>query len=517
MSAIAINAADLSAPNTAFVAVRTTQISVSATASKTGKDFSSLFNKEESVQIKSDSSEAGGAKKTADKGETTIKGPETVNDKVGTNTANTAETESTDQVQQTEETTGLIEETGKEVKVTVTAALKISVNAVGYVQKAPALDDSEAPDLLERYTEILEALSSLLQRFAEILEVTVEKLEGSYEELDFSFSDMLSEQKLPLLMIGTGKCEAPEQVLFDEIPAQCYSDLKDALNEMFEQLNTTAQELTKVVTENLFNETASETQILPKGFLKLITGTEPENEPNDIQNIELPETEKGTPVFTVTKESASGSGKETESDAGTAAGSEIVNTKDSREAGTRKSEKNDGFEEFIKGMENAVKVNDTQEIPMIEGKPDVREIVMRVVDAIKVNLSPDKTSIELSLSPQSLGKISLYITSKDGNLTARIATENEVTKQALESQLEMLKETIAEQGIKVEAIEVSVSGFTFADSNNAQKGETESDNKKTGAAGRKQVRDGESGILTQEEAAPANTPVPEGSTVNFVA
>ena len=168
-------------------------------------------------------------------------------------------------------------------------------------------------------------------------------------------------------------------------------------------------------------------------------------------------------------------------------------------------------------MENAVKVNDSQEIPMIEGKPDVREIVMRVVDAIKVNLSPDKTSIELSLSPQSLGKISLYITSKDGNLTARIATENEVTKQALESQLEMLKETIAEQGIKVEAIEVSVSGFTFADSNNAQKGETESDNKKTGAAGRKQVRDGETGIQTQEEAAPANAPVPEGSTVNFVA
>jgi flagellar hook-length control protein FliK len=92
-----------------------------------------------------------------------------------------------------------------------------------------------------------------------------------------------------------------------------------------------------------------------------------------------------------------------------------------------------------------------------------------------------------------------------------------VTKQALESQLEMLKETIAEQGIKVEAIEVSVSGFTFADSNNAQKGDSESDNKKTGATGRKQVRDGEAGIQTQDEPTTESTPVPEGSTVNYVA
>ncbi|MCR4721975.1 MAG: flagellar hook-length control protein FliK [Lachnospiraceae bacterium] len=522
MSAIAINAADLSAPNTAFVAVKTAQITVSATASKTGKDFSSLFNrKEESVQIEPEATEAKAVKKEKGANELPVKDDasknisETVIDKVETDAVNTTQTEKTDQVQQTGETETVVPENGTEMKVTVTAALKISVNAAGYLKKAPVFDDQEAQDPTARFDEILEALSTLLQRFAEILDITVEELEGSYEKLDFSFTDMISETKLPQLMIGTGQCKELEQVLFDDIPSQCYNDLKEALSDMFAQLDTTVKELAETVTDNLFKVTASQTEILPKEFVKLITGTQ--SEAQEIEEQEVPDTELKTPTFTVTKENATADGKETDNGTATAEGSESIIAKDTKEAGTRKSDKNDGFEEFIRGMENAVKVNDTKEIPMIEGKPDVREIVMRVVDAIKVNLSPDKTSIELSLSPQSLGKISLYITSKDGNLTARIATENEVTKQALESQLEMLKETIAEQGIKVEAIEVSVSGFTFADSNNAQKGDSESDNKKTGATGRKQVRDGEAGIQTQDEPTTESTPVPEGSTVNYVA
>lgn len=511
MSAIAINAADLSAPSSAFVAVKTTQITVSAAASKTGKDFSSLFNKEESVQIKQTAYEAKGANAGTERDE--VNTPVKESDTVGKNAASAAKSEEPLETEQITETVPTVSETEKEVKVTVTAALKISVRAVGMFNNTPVVDDNEAQDMITRCNEILEALSSLLQRFAEILEVTVEKLEGSYEELDFSFSDMLSEQKIPQLMLNLGKCDELEQVLFDEAPAQMFNDMKEALSQLFEQLDTTAKELVGLVTENVFKDTAFASEILPKGFLKLITGNETKA-PEETGNEAL-EAETKTPEFTVTRTVTDG--KDSEGDMGTATGSENINVKDTRDAGTRKSEKNDGFEEFIKGMENAVRITDSQEIPMIEGKPDVREIVMRVVDAIKVNLSPDKTSIELSLSPQSLGKISLYITSRDGNLTARIATENEVTKQALESQLEMLKETIAEQGIKVEAIEVSVAGFTFADSNNAQKGETESDNKKTGATGRKQVRDGEAGTSVQEETGTSGNAVPEGSTVNYVA
>ena len=235
---------------------------------------------------------------------------------------------------------------------------------------------------------------------------------------------------------------------------------------MFESLQMTARELTNLVTEDMFLNKAAELDILPKGFLKLITGSE-----ENTQEVPAPEAEEQTlPTFEVTRETETDNDTFTgsQNNESTDLTSDIKTSRDTGSDKTRKTSAGDGFEEFIKGLENAVKVTDTKEIPMVNGQPDVREIVMRVVDAIKVNLSPDKTSIELSLSPQSLGKISLFITSKDGTLTARIATENEVTKQAIESQLEVLKETIAQQGVRVEAIEVSISGFTFADSNNAQ-------------------------------------------------
>ncbi|MBO4762335.1 MAG: flagellar hook-length control protein FliK [Lachnospiraceae bacterium] len=518
MSAIAINAADLAAPTNAFVAVKTTQITVSASATKTGKDFSSLFNKEESVQIRNNSVEAGGNNKTVKTAQET-----TEYGKDNTATQQTASCKEAEAVQTIQGQENLQEEqpivtTNEEAtgeQVIIKASLKVSVAAVSIRTNAPAVDDQKwQEDLITECMNAMEALSSLLQRFAEILEVTVDKLEGSYEQLDFSFEDMIDVQKLPQLMLNLGKCEDISQVLCDDIPSQIYTDLKDALSDMFESLQMTAKELTNLVTEDMFLNKAAELDILPKGFLKLITGSE-----ENTQEVPAPEAEEQkVPTFEVTRETETDNDTFTgsQNNESTDLTSDIKTSRDTGSDKTRKTSSNDGFEEFIKGLENAVKVTDTKEIPMVNGQPDVREIVMRVVDAIKVNLSPDKTSIELSLSPQSLGKISLFITSKDGTLTARIATENEVTKQAIESQLEVLKETIAQQGVRVEAIEVSISGFTFADSNNAQKGESESDERKTGAAGRKQVRDGATGAAA-EESAERGEPIPEGSTVNFVA
>ena len=50
--------------------------------------------------------------------------------------------------------------------------------------------------------------------------------------------------------------------------------------------------------------------------------------------------------------------------------------------------------------------------------------------------------LEMSLNPESLGKVNLNITSKDGVMTAQITTQNEVSKEALESQLQILKDNI---------------------------------------------------------------------------
>ena len=60
-----------------------------------------------------------------------------------------------------------------------------------------------------------------------------------------------------------------------------------------------------------------------------------------------------------------------------------------------------------------------------------------------------------------MGNVKVQIASTGGVLTAVFTTENEAVKAALESQLVQLKENFAEQGLKVESVEVNVSAQGF--------------------------------------------------------
>lgn len=92
----------------------------------------------------------------------------------------------------------------------------------------------------------------------------------------------------------------------------------------------------------------------------------------------------------------------------------------------------------------------------------LRDIVNQVVEQIKVVIKPDQTSMEMNLNPESLGKVNLVVAQKDGNLTAQFTVQNEIAKEALESQMQTLKENFNLQGLKVDAVEVTVSNLPFS-------------------------------------------------------
>lgn len=95
----------------------------------------------------------------------------------------------------------------------------------------------------------------------------------------------------------------------------------------------------------------------------------------------------------------------------------------------------------------------------------MQEIVNQVIEQIRINIRPDTTSMELMLNPENLGKVSLKVIAKDGHLMASFTAQNQVTKEALESQMQTLKDNLNSQGIKVEAIEVNIESFAFDERN----------------------------------------------------
>lgn len=116
----------------------------------------------------------------------------------------------------------------------------------------------------------------------------------------------------------------------------------------------------------------------------------------------------------------------------------------------------------------------------IERISNFREIVNQIVEQIKIVINSEQTSMEMQLNPETLGKINLSLTSKDGVMTAHFTTQNEVTKEAIESQMQILKDNLNNQGLKVDSIEVTVSNFEFEQSNQA----FTSDNQRNHSQGR---------------------------------
>ena len=90
-----------------------------------------------------------------------------------------------------------------------------------------------------------------------------------------------------------------------------------------------------------------------------------------------------------------------------------------------------------------------------------QNIMNQIQDVIKVIQTQDLTEMELQLHPATLGNVKVQLAVTEGVLTATFTTENEVVKAALESQMLVLKQNFEEQGIKVEAVEVTVASHAF--------------------------------------------------------
>lgn len=112
--------------------------------------------------------------------------------------------------------------------------------------------------------------------------------------------------------------------------------------------------------------------------------------------------------------------------------------------------------------------------------PNTEHIMKQVVSQMKLRMSGDVSEMEMQLHPASLGTIHLQVAFKAGALTAQLTTQSEAVKIALESQMVQLKENLNEQGLKVEAIEVTVSTHEFErnlDQGNQQHNDANQSNK----------------------------------------
>lgn len=139
---------------------------------------------------------------------------------------------------------------------------------------------------------------------------------------------------------------------------------------------------------------------------------------------------------------------------------------------TGQQEKESGHESALMQSGHNVQVvkgnmNIAAQIPaeeMFEGRMDLeqtRELINQIADYVRVNRSETISSMEIQLHPVELGTVNLQVVAKDGNISARLAVQDEAVRAALESQVVQLRETLQEQGLKIDAVEVTVATHEF--------------------------------------------------------
>ena len=170
---------------------------------------------------------------------------------------------------------------------------------------------------------------------------------------------------------------------------------------------------------------------------------------------------------------------------------------------------------FVENLAVAGNNNNQSFTQQIANVRQMQEITNQIIEQIKVFIKPDQTSMELQLNPENLGKINLSVIARDGVLTAQFTTQNEIAKEAIESQMQVLRDNLTNQGLKVDSIEVTVSNFAFEQSNQAATGEEQQNNSQR----RNMIRDEGDMIknLTEEEALVVNMMEQNGNSIDYTA
>ncbi|KAI4447750.1 hypothetical protein C823_002269 [Eubacterium plexicaudatum ASF492] len=188
------------------------------------------------------------------------------------------------------------------------------------------------------------------------------------------------------------------------------------------------------------------------------------------------------------------------------------------------------FQTNVHAQEPSVHVQTPQNAATQAPLPQVnmQEVIDQIVQHTRIHLSESVKSIEMQLNPENLGKVYIHVSEKQGTVTAQLTAQNENMKEALVQQAAILKENLNQQGIKVDAVEVSAGTHEFennlerdAHSQEEQARQQEEQNMRRSGRSIRLNEQGEpegiSGLMSEEEVLVAQIMRDNGNNVDFKA
>ncbi len=344
----------------------------------------------------------------------------------------------------------------KDQNTTDTKNTKADTDAVDKKQNAADTGKADKTDKSKQDNKsdekVNDAVQNVKDTIKEELDVSDEDIAKAMEVLGITDNDLLSVVKVTELVSALTGADSITLITDDDMSGKLTSVL-DAVNtaqeDIADMLNTDVDDAVLVVrTDAVVKKDTDETVV--KNTDSSIT-----------DNQSVSETESLSDVLAA-KVTAQGSSKNEESTG--------------EHTGEHTGEQNHNTQSYGGVADSIIQsMKDSFADIVTEDTSRVSEadIVNQVIDQIKLSSGRELTSIEVMLNPERLGSVHVTVTAKNGILSAQIAAQNEQVKTALENQVTALKENFQNQGIKVEAVEITVMTHQFEAGQNFGQNESE--------------------------------------------
>ena len=316
------------------------------------------------------------------------------------------------------------------------------------------VEDMEVSDeeLAKRIAGLFFQVTETIQ---DMLGISEEELQSFMEQMGITEVDLLNPSTLQNLMLVV-KDQEPVNLLTD---AQLLSDMQDLVKQVEEvlvEVGITKEEIATFMEQPAFKDLVLE--------VKEVLETSEEVVEQSDMDVKMPSEEVDSEETIEVKETTIKFQKVVENE---------TKTSNTHQDNKDTSEQQNAFaDQFLQNLQQVV-----EEVSEVSGKTEIttqiREIADQILEKIKITVTPEITSFDMVLTPEELGRVNLTITEQDGVMKASFVTENELAKEAIESNLVQFKEMLTEQGLKVDSIEVTVGNFEFNKNGQAENGQEE--------------------------------------------
>lgn len=350
-----------------------------------------------------------------------------------------------------------------------------------------------------------EAYSQIINVIADALNANPDEIKDIINELDINLNALSDNQNVIKIVSKYLGIDNPVNVLTNDEAINAVKEINQSISE-------------------IINELKDEFAITDDGLKDLLSKLDTVRNTEDIEDIVNDETgnvDASDDIIKVSDENNNKINIDSEND-NIVPEKTTVKNEENANAGNNKEFNNDreskselylnenGMESIVTNLKNTI----TDNILTEDGIAD--KIIKQITDDIRLYAKADTTSLEIQLEPETLGKVGITVTSKAGTITAQLVVQNEVAKEAIESQMATLKESFASQDIKVDAVEVTIASKEFEQ--NLDKGAGNSSEQNENKR-RKHISTEElaeiNGTATDKETSIDNVLKEMGTTVNY--